>query len=83
MGFGSSRLTCTHFLEAKKLAFAKTARSFYADPAFNDIPVAALDLQAIRQPKRRATDRCARKEEPPTATPLATPRWKQGDTIYL
>jgi gamma-glutamyltranspeptidase/glutathione hydrolase len=40
MGFGSSEYI-HHFVEAKKLAFEDRAK-YYADPAFNDLPVEEL-----------------------------------------
>ena len=40
MGFGSTEYI-HHFVEAKKLAFEDRAK-YYADPAFNEIPVEVL-----------------------------------------
>jgi len=66
------------FVEAKKLTFADRAR-FYADPAFQKLPVAELiskgyaDRQRSRiNPNRAAVD-----------VQAGDPRLEHGDTIYL
>lgn len=74
MGFNSADYIHT-FVEAKKLAFEDRAK-FYADPAFNDIPVDwliskpyAAERQQMIDPKRAATRVDAGIYE--------------GDTVYL
>jgi gamma-glutamyltranspeptidase/glutathione hydrolase len=77
MGFGSAEYLHL-FIEAKKLAFEDRAK-YYADPAFNDIPV----LQLISKPyaaKRRAlidTGRAALSYD------AGNPALDAGETIYL
>ncbi len=75
-GFGSAAWV-HHFVEAKKLAFEDRAR-FYADPAFNTIPVAELISKDYAEKRRRRIrpDR-ARRRVPPGRPTL------HGDTIYL
>jgi len=66
------------FVEAKKLAFEDRAR-FYADPDFNDIPVAKL-ISKEYAAKRRAlidTGRAAREYE------AGNPALDAGETVYL
>ena len=76
MGFGSADYI-HHFVEAKKLAFEDRAR-FYADPAFNEIPVADLISEAYaNRQRRRIRQRAARRYRP------GDPKLEQGDTIYL
>lgn len=75
-GFGSVD-HLHHFIEAKKLAFEDRAK-FYADPKFNQLPVAEL----ISKPyaKRRfklITDEAGKAYEP------GNPNLETGDTIYL
>ncbi|UCG32454.1 MAG: gamma-glutamyltransferase [Phycisphaerales bacterium] len=67
-----------HQIEAKKLAFEDRAR-FYADPDFNDIPVAELISKPYAEQRRKLLDpeRASRQLE------AGTPRLEQGDTIYL
>lgn len=75
MGFGSSEYI-HHFVEAKKLAFEDRAR-YYADPAFNELPVeeliskeyAALRAQLIK-PHRASRN-------------LDAGEMEHGNTIYL
>ena len=76
-GFGSAD-HLHFFLEAKKLAFADRAK-FYADPAFNKIPVAELISKeyANQQRKRIRPTRAARSVRP------GNPALNHGDTIYL
>ncbi len=66
------------FVEAKKLAFADRAK-FYADPAFNDLPIAELISKpyAARQRKRIDRNRAA------VGVKAGDPRLVSGDTIYL
>lgn len=63
-------------IEAKKLAFEDRAQ-FYADPAFNDIPVDQLVSKPYAAERRKLIneDRAARSYEPG--------KLKEGDTIYL
>ncbi len=65
-------------VEAKKLAFADRAR-YYADPAFEALPVAELisKTYAQRQRERIDPDRAA------TDVPAGDPRLEHGDTVYL
>jgi gamma-glutamyltranspeptidase/glutathione hydrolase len=66
------------FVEAKKLAYADRA-TFYADPEFNQLPVAELISKeyAGRQRKRIDPSRAA------TDVPAGEPVLEQGDTVYL
>lgn len=75
MGFDSPEYW--HLLvEAKKLAFADRAK-FYADPAFNEIPVDWLISKAYADQRRPLInpERAGRSYEPG--------QLKDGDTIYL
>ncbi len=65
-------------IEAKKLAYADRAR-YYADPAFAEVPVAALVSKeyGTRQARRIRMDRAARSLDP------GDPRLEHGDTTYL
>ena len=77
MGFGSrDYVHC--FVEAKKLAFEDRAK-FYADPAFNDIPVAELISKQYASERRKLIDpnRAARRYD------AGNPALNEGDTIYL
>jgi gamma-glutamyltranspeptidase / glutathione hydrolase len=77
MGWGSP--DATHLLlEAKKLAYADRAR-FYADTAWEQLPVAALASKpyAIAQNRRVNMNRAATTHEP------GDPKLIQGDTVYL
>jgi gamma-glutamyltranspeptidase/glutathione hydrolase len=75
MGFGSADYIHT-FVEAKKLAFADRAR-YYADPAFNRIPVSRLISKVYARQRNKLIDpKRARRSVP--AGKLA-----HGDTIYL
>jgi gamma-glutamyltranspeptidase/glutathione hydrolase len=66
------------FIEAKKLAFADRAR-FYADPAFEKLPVAELISKEYgkRQAKRIDMNRAAED------VPAGDAKFALGDTIYL
>ena len=77
MGFGS-RDHVHYFVEAKKLAFEDRAR-FYADPAFNDIPVAELISEEYAARRRALIDpnRAANRYD------AGNPALETGDTIYL
>ncbi|WMO14901.1 gamma-glutamyltransferase [Pseudoalteromonas piscicida] len=74
MGFDSPEYIHT-FVEAKKLAFADRAK-YYADPDFNEIPVATLISQAYADERRALIDpnKAAKRDH---AGPV------EGDTIYL
>ncbi|MFH0947133.1 MAG: gamma-glutamyltransferase [Planctomycetota bacterium] len=77
MGFGSAD-AIHHFVEAKKLAFEDRAR-FYADPAFNEIPVEQLISKKYAQERRALLPprRAARQVE------AGNPALESGDTVYL
>jgi gamma-glutamyltranspeptidase/glutathione hydrolase len=74
MGFGSEQYVHT-FVEAKKLAFEDRAK-YYADPAFNEIPVDWLISKEYAQQRRKLID-----------SNKASKRFdaglNDGDTIYL
>lgn len=72
-GFGS--VTHVHnFIEAKKLAFEDRAK-FYADPAFNELPVARLISDEYADERRKLIrGRAARRYDAGL---------EDGDTIYL
>jgi len=77
MGFGSADYI-HRFLEAKKLAFEDRAR-FYADPAFNEIPVKTLISKEYAAKRRRLINpRRARRRYRP-----GNPAIDEGDTVYL
>jgi gamma-glutamyltranspeptidase/glutathione hydrolase len=74
MGFGSARYM-HHFIEAKKLAFEDRAK-YYADPAFNDLPVSTLISKEYADGRRKLiTDRAAVSYDPGSPG--------QDNTIYL
>ena len=74
MGFGSSEYVHT-FVEAKKLAFEDRAK-YYADPAFNQIPVEWLISKEYAQKRRALID-------PAKAAKRFDAGINEGDTIYL
>lgn len=76
-GFGSAD-HLHWFLEAKKLAFEDRAR-FYADPAFQNIPVPWLISKEYAAQRRELIDprRAARR------VAAGNPALEAGDTIYL
>ena len=77
MGFGSrDYVHC--FVEAKKLAFEDRAK-FYADPAFNKIPVRELISKEYAAKRRALIDpeRAARRYD------AGEPTLNEGDTVYL
>ena len=78
MGSGSADYVHV-FLEAKKLAFEDRAR-YYADPEFNQIPVARLISKEYAAERRALIDleRAARRYPPGDPQVL-----EGGDTIYL
>ncbi|MGD1841829.1 MAG: gamma-glutamyltransferase [Thermonemataceae bacterium] len=62
-------------IEAKKVAYEDRAK-YYADPAFNQIPVQQLIAKSYADERRKLiTERAARSYEPGIL--------KEGDTIYL
>ena len=75
MGFGSAEYIHT-FVEAKKLAFEDRAK-YYADPAFNEIPVEWLISKAYAKERQELIrpNRAARR--------LDAGKLRDGDTIYL
>ncbi len=66
------------FVEAKKLAFEDRAK-FYADPAFNEIPVAALISKDYAAERRALIDT----ERAKKSVPPGNPALQHGDTIYM
>ena len=77
MGFGTAEYL--HVLtEAKKLAYEDRAK-YYADPAFNEIPVNELISKEYGNKRRELIDpnRAARKY------PAGTPEIESGNTTYL
>jgi gamma-glutamyltranspeptidase / glutathione hydrolase len=77
MGFGSADHVHT-FVEAKKLAYEDRAK-FYADPAFNEIPVAALVSKDYADGRRKLLD----SKQAAATYPAGNPALETGDTIYL
>jgi gamma-glutamyltranspeptidase/glutathione hydrolase len=77
MGFGSAEYI-HHFVEAKKLAFEDRAK-FYADPAFNQIPLQQLLAKSYAAERRQLINprKASRSYEP------GNPALHQGDTVYL
>ncbi len=75
MGFGSAEYI-HHFVEAKKLAFADRAK-YYADPAFNDIPVKELISKDYADKRRKLID----PERAARVVNAGNP--ETGNTIYL
>ena len=77
LGFGSPQAVHL-FLEAKKLAFEDRAR-FYADPAFNKIPLRGLLSKEYAAERRKLIDtkRAAKTYD------AGNPALQEGDTIYL
>lgn len=63
------------FVEAKKLAFADRAK-FYADPAFNNIPVERLISKEYAKQRQKLID-------PNKAAKRVDAGLNEGDTIYL
>ena len=75
MGFGSATYI-HHFVEAKKLAFEDRAR-YYADPAFNELPVDRLISKEYAAGRRALID-------PGSASlKLDAGELEQGNTIYM
>jgi gamma-glutamyltranspeptidase/glutathione hydrolase len=75
MGFGSSEYI-HHFVEAKKLAFEDRAK-YYADPAFNDLPVEELISKEYAAERRELINpkRASRR--------LDAGELEKGNTIYM
>jgi len=74
MGFGSSEYI-HYFTEAKKLAFEDRAK-YYADPAFNKLPVNQLISKEYAAERRALiSERSARRYSPGAL--------EDGDTVYL
>jgi gamma-glutamyltranspeptidase/glutathione hydrolase len=75
MGFGSTDYI-HHFVEAKKLAFEDRAK-YYADPAFNEIPIEQLISKEYAAERRELInpDRAARRYD--------AGELEQGNTIYM
>jgi gamma-glutamyltranspeptidase/glutathione hydrolase len=65
-------------IEAKKLAFEDRAR-FYADPDFNDIPVAELISKPYAARRRGLIDL----EHAAASYPAGNPALEAGETVYL
>ena len=75
MGFGSSEYI-HHFVEAKKLAFEDRAK-YYADPAFNNLPVEELISKGYAS-KRRELIHPGR-----SSRNLDAGEMEHGNTIYM
>jgi gamma-glutamyltranspeptidase / glutathione hydrolase len=76
-GFGS--VDHVHlFTEAKKLAFEDRAK-WYADPAFAELPLAALISKDYADQRRKLLDR----ERAAQRIDAGNPALRDGDTIYL
>ena len=77
MGWGSADYT--HLLiEAKKLAYADRAR-FYADTAFESIPIEPLRSKSYAEIQNRRID----PQRALVDVPHGDPKLVQGDTVYL
>ena len=74
MGFGSPEYI-HHFIEAKKLAFEDRAK-YYADPAFNKLPVDKLISKEYANERRKLINNNA-------ARSYDAGKLEQGNTIYL
>ena len=75
MGFGSAEYM-HYFIEAKKLAFEDRAK-YYADPAFNDLPIEQLISKEYAAKRRKLIS-------PTRAAQSYSPgEIEQGNTIYL
>ena len=74
-GFGSTDYV-HHFVEAKKLAFEDRAK-YYADPAFNDLPVDRLISKEYADKRRELIDPDRR------ARRVSAGKLEAGETIYL
>jgi gamma-glutamyltranspeptidase/glutathione hydrolase len=76
-GFGSQQHMHL-FTEAKKLAFEDRAK-FYADPAFNKIPVSELISKSYAEDRRKLI----RMDKSADSYPAGNLNLECGDTIYL
>jgi len=77
MGWGSADYT--HLLiEAKKLAYADRAR-FYADTAFESVPIEPLRSKSYAEIQNRRID----PQRALVDVPHGDPKLVQGDTVYL
>ncbi|MFD1292785.1 gamma-glutamyltransferase [Lutibacter holmesii] len=74
MGFGSADYV-HHFIEAKKLAFEDRAK-YYADPAFNKLPVETLISKEYANERRALIGKYAARKYSPGEL-------EHGDTVYL
>jgi gamma-glutamyltranspeptidase / glutathione hydrolase len=77
MGFGSADYAHV-FIEAKKLAFEDRAK-FYADPAFNKLPVKQLISKPYAERRRKLIDL----KKAAKAYDAGNPAINEGDTVYL
>ena len=77
MGFGTTD-HIHHFVEATKLVFEDRAR-FYADPAFNRIPVRHLISKAYAEERRKLLD----SGQAGQSFEAGNPALGAGDTVYL
>ncbi len=77
LGFGSTEYLHL-FVEAKKLAFEDRAK-FYADPAFNKIPVKELISKKYAAARRALID----PKKAARTLDAGNPSLEQGDTVYL
>jgi gamma-glutamyltranspeptidase/glutathione hydrolase len=77
MGFGSQEYLHL-FIEAKKLAFEDRAK-FYADPAFNKIPIKELVSKEYAEKRRKLIDL----KKAAKTYDAGNPALNQGDTIYM
>lgn len=76
MGYGSEK--ALHIMtEAKKLAFEDRAK-FYADPAFEDVPVQKLISKEYAQKRKAQIGKQANRTVKPGISKL-----EEGDTVYL
>lgn len=75
MGFGSAEYI-HHFVEAKKLAFEDRAK-YYADPAFNDLPIEELISKEYAAGRRELIDPDRAARHYSAGNP------EKGNTIYL
>lgn len=66
------------YVETKKLVFADRAK-FYADPAFNKLPVKELISKQYAEQRRRLID----KNKAATRVAAGDPKLQHGDTVYL
>lgn len=78
MGFGSADHIHT-FTEAKKLVYEDRAK-YYADPDFNDIPVAELISKEYADRRRPLIDPHSAADAFPAGDPQVL---RDGDTVYL